>query len=417
MADYPIDDPSSAARGAFSALRHRDFRLYWIGACVSFVGSWVQIVAMGLFVYERTGSTEALGLVGLVGGLPTLALMLFGGAIADRVDRRRAVLLTQSLFALNALALTALTATGLVQFWHILTVSFVSGVVFAVDGPARQSIIHDMVGPEDLASGVALQSAAFNVARVLGPAIGSVLYTQFGPAWCFLTNALSFAAIIVAVLCVRTTIRVPMEPSENVLAGFAEGMRSVAANPTQKTVLLLTAATSLSAFSVYSTLMPAIAQDRLGVYEGDRRYGYLFSAIGVGALMGAYCVGRFAQARRRGALMVAGALAFSVALFLLAHVNRFEAALAIFVLIGVAAVSQLATANTLTQTLAPPGFSGRAVSLHMFAMAGMQPIGAFIAGLVAQRMGVPFALAAGASVLLAASIALLARRPAIARLP
>jgi len=417
MADHPLDDPSPVGRGAFSALRHRDFRLYWVGACVSFIGSWVQIVAMGLFVYERTGSKEALGLVGLVGGLPTTALMLFGGVIADRVDRRRTVLLTQSLFALNALVIAALTASGRVQFWHILAVSFVSGTVFAVDGPARQSIIYDIVGPDDLASGVALQSAAFNMARVLGPAIGSVLYTQFGPAWCFLANALSFGAIMIAVLMVRANISAHQEPSENMMTGFAQGLRSVAANPLQRTVVILTAITSLSAFSVYSTLMPAIAKDRLGIGEGDRRYGFLFSAIGVGALIGAYCVGRFSQARRRGVLMVAGAVAFSLTLFALAQVRRFDAALALFALIGVSAIGQLATANTLTQTLAPAGFRGRAVSLHMFAMGGMQPIGAFLAGLAAQRMGVSFALTTGATILLASSIFIVARRPAIARLP
>jgi MFS family permease len=403
-------------RRRFGLLQNRDFRLYWAGACVSFVGSWVQIVAMGLLVYRITGSKAALGLIGLAGGLPTTAFMLFGGVIADRVNKRSLVLLTQSIFATTAFTLAALTWSGHIRIGHIVALSFVNGLTFAADGPARQAMIYDLVGKEELASGVALQSAAFNVARVIGPAVGSLLYAGLGPEWCFMVNGLSFAAIIWAILSIRTDLSRRGGAQGSVWGGFLEGMRHLRANRLMRSVVSLTAVTSVFAFSAYSTLMPALAREMLHIPEDDSRYGLLFSAIGIGSLTGALMVGRFAAAGRRGLLMLIGATTFALGLFGLAQAQQLWLALGMFVVIGLSAISQLATANTLTQSLAPESLRGRAVSTHMFAMAGLQPIGAFLAGNVAQRWGVPSALILGASVLAVFALGLMLLRPEVARL-
>jgi predicted MFS family arabinose efflux permease len=411
-----VDTDRTEARSssAFTALRNPDFRLFWIGACLSFIGSWVQIVAMGWLVYRITGSKEALGIIGLAGGIPTTVLMLFGGVIADRANKRALVMTTQTIFGLTAFALAALTWTGRIALWHIAVLSFINGVVFAADGPARQAMIVSIVGREDLAGGVALQSAAFNLARVIGPAIGGLLYAAVGPAWCFFINGVSFGAIIIAVALVRTNLSVRAEPQNSVWIGLMEGLRYLRSNRLMKSVVSLTAITSVFAFSAYSTLMPAIGKDTLHLSED--RYGWLFSAVGLGSLVGVYLVGQHAAAGRRGRLMFTGALVFAVALFGLTLTRNFAAALALLFVVGLAAISQLTTANTLTQSLAPDRLQGRAVSVHMFAMAGLQPIGAYLAGSVAQRWGVGATLRIDAAILALYALLLLATRPEVARL-
>lgn len=401
---------------SFGALRHRDYRLFWIGACVSFIGSWVQIVATGLYVYQMTGSKQWLGIMGLAGGLPTTALMLFGGVIADRANKRRLVIFTQSMFALVAISLSLLIFAGRLQIWHLLVASFVSGLLFAVDGPARQAMVYDMVGEEDLANGVAMNSAAFNMARVIGPAVGGIIYAGMGPGWCFLANGLSFLAIIWAVVAIRSDISRTTDATDSVWHGFLEGLSYLRSNRDMRAVVSLTAVTSVTVFSVYSTLMPAFAKDLLHIEEHDGRYGLLFSAIGCGALFGVVLLGRMAAAGRRGYLMMCSAVIFACCMPALATVSRFEIAVIVFIVLGGAAISQLATANTLTQTLAPDRFRGRAVAAHMFAMGGLQPFGAFLGGAIAQRWGVASALTAGGAVMLAYTVGIWLLRRGIASL-
>ncbi len=406
----------ASSRSPFAVLANRDFRLFWVGACISFIGSWVQIVAMGLLIYHLTHSKAWLGAIALAGGLPTTALMLFGGVIADRVNKRTLVLWTQTLFALNAGALALLVWTGTIQIWHIVVLAAVNGLVFAADGPARQAMIFDLVGRDDLAAGVALQSAAFNVARVIGPAIAGLVYAGLGAGWCFFLNGVSFVAIIFAILMISTDLTQRGNAQGSVWLSFLEGLSYLRSNQSMKAVVALTAVTSIFAFSVYSTLMPALADEMLGIGESDKRYGLLFSAIGIGSVAGAYLVGRFAAAGRRGALMMGGANLFALTMFLLSRASHLTPALLLFMLIGLAAISQLATANSLTQSLAPEALRGRAVSAHMFAVGGVQPIGAALAGWFAQRWGVPAALAWGAVIFWLFIAGLLIKRPEVGRL-
>lgn len=402
---------------ALRPLRHRDFRLFWGGACLSFMGSWVQAIAMGLFVYQLTGSKQWLGVIGLAGGLPTTFFMLFGGAVADRGNRRAIVMTTQAIFGLTALALAILTWTHTIQVWHIVVLSFVNGGVAAIDGPARQSMVYDLVGREELATGVALQSAAFNIARVVGPAVGSIIYAAMGPGWCFFINALSFAAIILAVMAIHTDLSSHSTATESVWSGIMEGLRHIRTNKPMRSVVMLTGMTSLFAFSCYSTLMPAFAKDMLNITDRNPHYGLLFSAIGAGAIVGVYQIGRSTVNGHRGRMVVGGAFVFSITLLLLSHVYSFWPAILLFFVLGLSAIGQFATANTLTQSLAPDELRGRAVSLHMFATGGLHPFGAMLAGAVAQAYGVPVALTFGASVLLVYTVVTTIQRPETARLP
>ena len=409
-------DESLRGRSAFAILKNHDFRLFWIGACVSFIGSWVQMIAMGLLVYHLTHSKAWLGAIGLAGGLPTTVFMLFGGVVADRVNKRTLVLCTQTLFALNACALAALVWTNTIQIWHIVALAAVNGFVFAADGPARQAMVYDIVGREDLAAGVALQSASFNVARIIGPVVGSLLYTTLGAGWCFFVNGISFIAIIFAIMAVRTDLTRRGDAQGTVWTGLVEGLQHLRSNREMRSVVALTGITSVFAFSVYGTLMPALADEMLGIGENDRRYGLLFSAIGIGSVAGAYLVGKFAARERRGWLMIAGANLFAIALLLLSRTTHIMPALILFTLIGLAAICQLATANSLTQSLAPEALRGRAVSAHMFAMGGLQPIGSLIAGWVGERWSVSSALVFGAGIFWVYTWLLVLRRPEITRL-
>lgn len=402
----------------FGALRHPAYRIFWAGSCTSFIGTWIQNVAIGLYIYDHTGSKQALGAVGLASGIPTTALLLFGGVLADRVDKRRLLFLTQSLYALNALALAGLAAFGRAETLHVVIVSFVNGLIFAIDGPTRQAFVYDLVGPEDLATGVALQSASFNAARIIGPALGSVVYVTLGAEWCFLTNAASFGAVLIALALVRTPQHTSPGRSDGIsaLGGVRASLGYLRTSQSTRTILLLTAAASVFGMSVYQTLMPAIALDSLGISESDTRYGLLFSAIGVGSLIGAYIVGRNADAGRRGLAVFGGAAAFAVSLLALSQIHVYTLALLVLTAVGMAAVTQLATANTLTQVLAPDGMRARAVSLHMFAMGGLQPFGALMAGTIGQRYGVSMVLMVGAIALLMVTVLLAVRRPDVVRL-
>jgi len=402
--------------GTFGALRHRDYRLFLAGSCVSFVGTWVQSVAIGLYVYQTTGSKHALGAVGLAAGVPTTFLLLFGGVIADRANKRRLLFVTQSIYATTAFLLAALAATGAARVWHIVTLSFVNGLVFAVDGPTRQALVYDLVGADDLATGVALQSASFNVARVLGPALGSLIYVGLGPAHCFVANGLSFGAVLLALVLIRPPVQAQPSEDMHTAGGIGASFRYLRSSVAVQTILVLTATASVFAVANYQTLMPAIAVDALGVSERDARYGLLFSAIGCGSLIGVYLVGRSANAGRRGHIVFAGAFALGAALVALGSVHSYAFALPVLFIVGMAAVSQLATSNTLTQTLAPEGLHARAVSLHMFAMGGLQPFGAAIAGTIAQALGVGVSLRLGGFALVALAACLLISRREVARL-
>jgi len=374
-------------------------------------------VALGLYIYRMTGSKQALGIVGVASGLPNTVLLLVGGVIADRFNRRKLLFTTQSLYAVSAFILAALVATRTAQTWHIIALSLLNGCISAIDGPTRQAMVYDLVGPEDLATGVALQSASFNLARVLGPALGSVIYVSLGPEWCFIVNALSFGTVLFSLAAIGRSRTVP--PAEVVVApgGIAASFEYLRESRTARTILTLTATASIFGVANYQTLMPAFAQDRLGIAEHDARYGLLFSAVGLGSLGGVYLVGRSANAGRRGLTVIFGASCLALSLLALGQVRSYPLAMLVFFVVGLAAVAQTATANSLTQTLAPRGLRARAVSLHMLAMGGLQPIGAFLAGTIGEHFGVGVSVSIGGAVIAMMVMVLVLRHRAAFQVP
>lgn len=408
------EDNSGGSPPSAVALWHNSvYRTYWVGAFVSFLGSWMQTVAQGWVVYEITNSKLLLGLLGFLGSLPTTLFSLFGGVVADRFEKRKLVITTQALFAMNAFVLSILVLTGRVEFWHIALIASLNGFIVAVDAPARQAMVMDLVGEQLVTVGVAMNSAAFNTARILGPAIAGKLIEVMNAGWCFFINAVSYLGIIFALW------RIPATPNQgaverlSVWSELTEGLHYVYRDGLLRTLVLLDCALSIFAMS-YTTLMPVFARDVLQV--GKQGLGNLFSATGFGALMGALVLARVAGTVPRGKVVITAAAGLCAGLFLFALSRSYSLSLGCLVLIGGSAVSTLGSINALLQSLSPEHLRGRTMSLHVFALMGLAPFGNLLMGWLASRWTATVAVITGALVC-ATVVGITASRRDIRQLP
>ena len=373
----------------------------------------MQTVAQGWVVYEITNSKLLLGLLGFVGSLPTTLFSLFGGVVADRIEKRRLVITTQALFAINAFVLAVLILTGRVQFWHIALIAALNGFVNAVDAPARQAMVMDLVGAQFVTVGVAMNSAAFNTARILGPALAGKLIEVVNAGWCFLINAVSYLGIIIALLRIPAT---PIRGSEDRLSMWSElkeGLVYVYRDGLLRTLVLLDCVLSIFAMS-YSTLMPVFARDVLQV--GKQGLGNLFSATGFGALMGALTLAKVAGSVPRGKVVITAATGLCTGLTLFALSRSYLLSLACLMLVGGSAVSTLGSINALLQSLSPEHLRGRTMSLHVFALMGLAPFGNLLMGWIASQWTATTALVTGA-VVCALAVGFTAARRDVRQLP
>ena len=409
-----VGDKSNSVHPSVVALWHNSvYRTYWAGAFVSFLGSWMQTVAQGWVVYEITNSKFLLGLLGFVGALPTTLFSLFGGVVADRLEKRRLVVTTQMLFAINALVLATLVLTGRVEFWHIAVIAMLNGLITAIDAPARQAMVRDLVGEQFVTVGVAMNSAAFNTARILGPAIAGKLIEVVNAGWCFFVNAVSYVAIIFALL------RIPAAPVQShadrlsMWSELKEGLAYVYHDGLLRSLVLLDCALSIFAMS-YTTLMPVFARDVLQV--GKQGLGNLFSATGFGALMGALILARVAGTVPRGRVLITAATGLCMGLLLFALSRSYLFSLGCMVLIGGSAVSTLGSINALLQSLSPEHLRGRTMSLHVFALMGLAPFGSLLMGWMASHWSATVAVVAG-SVVCAMAVGATASRRDVRQLP
>jgi len=380
-------------RRTFAALKHRNYRLWYVGQVISLLGTWMQTTAQGYLVYELTRSPAYLGYVGFAAGAPSWLFMLYGGVIADRFSRRSLLVITQVSMMLLAFALAVLAALQLVQPWHVLVLALLTGVVTAFDVPARQSFVLEMVGREDLGNAIALNSAMFNLALIIGPAAAGIAYAAFGPALCFFVNGISFIAVIVALLMMRLPAAAETRAgaSTSMLEELKEGVRYAVGHPKIRAIMLLAGTTTLFGFS-FVTLIPAWAVDVLG---GDARTnGYLFSARGVGALLGALLIASTGHLRIRGRMLSMGTFAFPVLVFLFAEVRSVALALALTAMAGVALIQIFNVANALVQTLSPDRLRGRVMGVYSLVFFGLAPLGALWIGPAAQAFGNPLAVKA-----------------------
>jgi MFS family permease len=394
-------------------MRHRNFRLWFLGQTLSQMGTWMQSVAQGWLVYDLTGSKFALGAISFVGTLPTLFLMLPAGALADRVPRQRVLLFTQATMMILAFILAVLAATGVLRVWHVGLLAAGLGIANSFDAPARQALAVEMVEDRrDLMNAIALNATIFNLARVVGPAVGGVVLAALGAAWCFALNGLSFLAVIVALLMMklpqaRREVRV-----EPLTAQIAAGIKYVLENPSVRTMTMLVAVASLFGFS-YSVLLPAFAVDVLRV--GETGLGALNAATGLGALIGSLIVASAGKFRRKGLLLTAGSLVFPATLLFFAFSRSFWISAALLSVVGLAFVTQNATCNTLIQSIVPDSLRGRVMAVYMLMFFGTAPFGALQAGAVAQALGPAAGVAVGAGITLTFALVILFAAPFLRR--
>ena len=392
----------------FSALRHRDFRLFLGGQLVSQCGTWVQTVAQGWLVLQLTDSALAVGLVTALGSFPILLLTLYGGVVADRVDKRRLVIVLQSLMLCEALALAVLTHQGWITVHLVMGLASFYGLLSAFEVPARQALVSEIVGREDLMNAIALNSSAFNVARVIGPSIAGALIATVGLAACFYLNAASYLAVIVGLVLMR--VRRPAAPSRApALGALKEGFGYIFGNRWPRALVTIVAGFSVFGAS-FLPMMPVYARDVLGLdAEG---YGAILSAIGLGAAAGAIGMAATGGRIRRGRVVIATFALFGVLLSAGGYAAGFWTALAIFTAVGCLMAVNGILANTMLQLEAPDRLRGRVMGFYSFVVLGMAPFGAFQAGWVSERYGVrvSFAIGGAACVLMAAAVGYAVRR-------
>lgn len=369
----------------------------------------MQNVAQAWLVYQMTGSTLLLGLVSFCGQIPVFLLAPLGGAIADRRNRHRLLLATQTSAMLLALLLAALTLGGAVRIWEIFLLATLLGVVNAFDIPTRQSFVVEMVGRKDLANAIALNSSMFNGARIVGPSIAGLLVAAVGEGWCFLLNGVSYLAVIAGLLMMRLTADPPGRHAP-MLRHILEGMHFARHNLPIRTLLLLLGVVSLTGMP-YVVLMPIFAGR---ILHGDAQtLGLLMACSGVGALIGALTLAARRSLRGLSSWVVHAALGFGVALVLFALSRSLWLSALLLIPVGFAMMVQMASSNTLLQMMVPNEFRGRVMSLYSMMFMGMAPLGAVISGSLAHRIGAPHTVALGGLVCILAAVAFRSRLPDI----
>lgn len=404
---------SGRVPATFAALRHPNYRKWFVGQVLSLMGTWMQSVAQGWLVYQLTGSKFALGTIAFAGTLPTLFLMLPGGVVADRLPKRKLMIATQSTMMFCALALAVLAWTGALQVWHIAVLAFILGVANSFDAPARLAIVTELVDDrEDMHNAIALNAMMFNMARVIGPAVGGLVLATAGAAWCFALNAASFLAVLIALLLMVLPNDKGRPSSRNVMADIREGIRFIARHPVIRPVILLVGAASLFAFS-YAVLLPAYATDVLKTDEAG--FGVMNTAVGLGALLGSFGVASLSKSGNRGTMLTIGSVLFPVALIGLAVARTLPVALALLFLVGLGFVTQNVQANTIVQSLAPDELRGRVTSVYSLMFFGSAPFGSLLAGAVAQAIGSSLAIALSASISLLFALGVVFFAPQVRR--
>lgn len=371
----------------FRALRHRNYKLFFLGQCVSLIGTWMQQVAMSWLIYSLTKSPLIMGIITFAGCAPSLFVSPFAGVIIDRINKFRALILTQIVFMIGAFVIAILTLIGVVQVWHIVVLSILMGITNAVDMPLRQAFVVELVDDnKDLSNAISLNSSCFNLARLIGPAIAGVLIAATGEGICFLLNALSYIAVIFALLMMK----VNTEPNNkngklNIISEFNEGYKYVCASIPIRNIILYLAATCLIGMS-YPVIMPVFVKEIL--HSGADTLGFLMSSSGIGALVGAlYLAGRKFVSGLENLICIASLL-ISFGLIGLSLTSDILISLGLMFFTGMGMVVIIAACNTLIQHFVDDDKRGRVMSIYIAACMGTFPIGSLIGGAIAEKIGV-----------------------------
>ncbi len=416
-------DVEPGRTSALAALRYRDFRLFWFGLLVSNIGTWMQMFGQGYLVVllaVRDGVPQLaplyLGLVGLARAVPGLALGLFGGALADRTDRRRLLLVTQSAAAVTATILATLAITGKINIAEILLLGALNSTIFAFDAPSRQSMVPRLVPERDLMSAIGLNSAAFNGPQIIGPVIGGLLFAPFadtptfGAGLLFYVNAVSYLAVVVALLKMEPVPILGQSNQVPMLDSIREGLAYIRQDVVIRWIIVLAATTALFA-RPYIQLLPAVAHDRLHV--GAVELSWMLAASGLGALLGSLATAALGGLKRRGAVLIASAVSFGIFLVLFTMQRALLPSLPLLVLLGFSTMVFLGMANGLLQTRSPDHLRGRVMSVYTMVFMGLMPLGSMVMGSIGSVAGIGTGLLAGGVVCTIVAVYASLRVPAL----
>jgi MFS family permease len=359
---------------------------------VSLIGTWIQSVAQSWLVFQLTNSAFLLGVVGFLSSIPMLLLSLFGGVLADRMNKRNVLIATQCAFMLLAFYLAILTQMKLITPFQIMLIALLNGVVMSFDAPSRQAMVVELVGKPHLFNAIALNSASFNSSRIIGPALAAVLVATIGMSGCFYLNGISFLAVIIALFIIKLDKNHGNNKNSPVLKDLKEGLIFVKNNPLILALIAMVAIVSLFGIS-YVILMPIFANDILKV--GLKGMGVLMSFSGLGALIGALILASLGDFKYKGKFLISASLVFSISLILFSLSRIYLVSLVTLIFIGGASVSSVALINTILQTNVPDEFRGRVMGVFMLTFAGIMPFGNLIAGSLAQGLGVSFSVLIG----------------------
>lgn len=404
----PIQEEVSSAlekkpklKMALRALRHRNYRLFFMGQLISLIGTWMQMVAQPWLVYRLTGSSLLLGAIGFTSQIPVFLLAFIGGGLADKYNRHRLVISTQIASMVLAFILAFLTLTGAVQIWHLFFLSALLGVVNAIDMPGRQAFVVELIDKEDLMNAIALNSSVFNMARVAGPAVAGILIAYIGEGWCFFGNGVSYIAVIAGLLMMKMGSPRQSISKEPVLSNILEGFRYVRHSKPLRSVLLLLALTSLAGMP-YSVLMPIFA-DRI-LHGGPRGLGILMGATGLGALASAITLAMRPGTQGLGKMMAYACAGFGASLLLFSMSHYFWISVLMLLPVGYSFMLLLGATNTFLQLMVPDHLRGRVMAVHTTIFMGMAPFGSLLAGFFAEHLGAPTALMFGALACIAGAV-------------
>jgi MFS family permease len=407
----PPDKPPEKGRRLLRALRHRNYRLFFTGQSISLVGTWVTRVATSWLVYRLTGSELLLGLVGFFGQIPTLVLTPLAGVVVDRGDKKRIMLYTQILLMLQSAALAVLTLTDLITVPQIIGLQLLQGVITAFDTPARQSLVVEMVDDRnDLANAIALNSSMVNGSRIIGPSIGGGIIAAVGEGWCFAVDALSYVAVVISIALMQFKARPRVAAHPPMLSDLRTGWRYVADSVPIRSALTQVAIVSTAGMP-YTVLMPVIAAENL--HGGPNTLGMLMAASGVGALIGGLYLASRETVVGLGRVILYGTLTFGGSLLAFSAINNVWLAAVLLALAGGGFIVQLASTNTIIQTIVDEPFRGRVMAFYTMAFFGTVPIGSLIAGVAANRLGAQLTVRLGAVVCLASGVWFAYKLPAL----
>ncbi len=398
----------SITKTLFSSLRHRNFRLFWSGQLVSLIGTWMQNVAQAWLVLELTHSSLKLGIVSALQFLPMLFLSLFTGPFIDYFDKRKIIIGTQAALMTLAFVLSILVWTGTVQYWHVVVLATLLGIVNTIDMPARQAFIIDLVGKEDLMNAIALNSSVFNSARAVGPALAGLLITAAGTAACFFINGLSFLAVLAGLLFMNIeSASRRAKPVYNVLLDMREAIGYVRATPVVLTTILLVSVVSIFGTN-FKVLVPVFAKMELN--RDAAAFGLLMSSFGAGALIGSVSLAILSQWGPKQILLLGGGMGLSVFLMLIGLQRSYALTALLLALAGMSMIIFFGMANTLVQLNTEDRLRGRVMSLYILSFGGLTPFGSMFAGTVAHWIKAPLTFALGGLICGAVFLAVIMRR-------